>query len=478
MPNPNRHKCLFILALAAALALLTACAGDVGESEPRGAANPRTTPYPTAQAVPTALTLGAASPRTTPYPTATPSPAATATSTRTPAAVAERQSESALAQQTFAFLERFTSEYSPRESATDQELAAARFIEERLEAMGYDTAIQDFTVERLSSEVAISTSSGVTERIDSLRIALSQAGTASGALADAGAAFAEDIPASGLEGRVALIERGTITFEEKVKRVAESGADAAIVFNNEAGLFGGTLMERSAIPAVAIGRGDGLRLRAMVEAGGADATVSVTKRQAPSRNVIAQKRGAGSGGQTVIIGAHYDTVPDTQGANDNGSGVAALMSIARHVSGESYPFDVKLILFGSEEIGLFGSRHYVETMSEREISNTLAMLNLDVVGSGDSFEAIGEADMTREARRIGAEIGVRVSQSSELSTYASSDHAPFAEAGIPALFLLANDLSRINSPQDDIRHVSPNLVGWSAEIVIALLDWLAAGAGP
>ena len=59
-------------------------------------------------------------------------------------------------------------------------------------------------------------------------IARSIEATKTGTLASAGKAFEEDIPPEGLDGKVALIERGTITFEEKVKRVADAGAVGAI----------------------------------------------------------------------------------------------------------------------------------------------------------------------------------------------------------------------------------------------------------
>ena len=59
---------------------------------------------------------------------------------------------------------------------------------------------------------------------------------------------------------------------------------------------------------------------------------------------------------------------------------------------------------------------------------------------------------------------------------ATSDHAPFDEAGIPTLFLSSNDISRINSPDDTIEHINPDLLGYAAEIGIVMLDSLAEEA--
>ena len=57
--------------------------------------------------------------------------------------------------------------------------------------------------------------------------------------------------------------------------------------------------------------------------------------------------------------------------------------------------------------------------------------------------------------------------------WATSDHASFEEVGIPVLFLSSNDISRINAPEDTIEHINPDLLGYAAEIGIAMLDWLA-----
>ena len=98
----------------------------------------------------------------------------------------------------------------------------------------------------------------------------------------------------------------------------------------------------------------------------------------------------GSGNGLVIIGAHYDVVPETEaGANDNTSGVAVLLSLAEALAGRSLPYTIRFVAFGSEEIGLYGSRHYVESLDEAELARITAMLNFDVVGSGPHLEAAG-----------------------------------------------------------------------------------------
>ena len=407
-------------------------------------------------------------------PTQTPVPRPT--STPAPTVVPTPAAPSVLADEVFKTLQELTEEYSPRESATEQELEAAQHLRERFSDLGYDTSLQDFNVTLTLARVELASPTGETpEAPRALPISTSVQGIATGLLTDVGRAFEEDIPADGLEGMVALIERGDITFEEKVKRVAEAGAVGAIVFNNERGLFFGRFANQPSIPAVAVSQVDGRGLLELIEQGELGATVSVGDETAPSRNVIADKPGSVGSDRTVVIGAHYDTVPNTEGASDNGSGVSTVLTVADHIADRDYPFNVRIILFGAEEVGLFGSRHYVDNMSQQQIDSTVAMLNFDAFGSGRTLQMAGDIELTAEATRIGNNLGMNLGTFSEEQwgrLGGASDHAPFRLAGIPVLFLISDDISRINSPLDEIRHINPELLGRAAEIGILMVEWL------
>ena len=454
-----------------AAALLAAFVGCGQTDSPADAAPPTATPAPTAASIePT--------PRPSPTPMAmlpTQAPAPRPTPTAAPAVATAVPS--ALANRVYSTLVELTERYSPRESATGQELEAALHLRGRLDALGYDTSLQDFSVSLLTADVELHSRTGESEESPrAVPISMSAHGSVTGVLADAGRAFEDDIPAEGLAGRIALIERGVITFEEKVDRVSDAGAVGAIVFNNREGLFHGTFTRESRIPAVAVSGPDGERLLDLMGRGEMEATVRVGVTDSPSRNVIADKHGTTNDGRTVIIGAHYDTVADTEGASDNGSGVATVLTLAEHIAERGYPFDVRIILFGSEEIGLLGSRRYVATMRAEDIDNTIAMLNFDALGSGAALQASGDPDLVAEASRIGTGLGAELGRFSEepwASLGGASDHGPFRLAGIPVLLLISDDLSRVNSPADELRHVNPRLLGIATEIGIRMLDRLA-----
>lgn len=101
----------------------------------------------------------------------------------------------------------------------------------------------------------------------------------------------------------------------------------------------------------------------LMTGGDVEATVSVIMETRQSRNVIAELTGPMESERTVVLGGHFDTVPNVPGANDNGSGIATLLGVAREAADRSYPFTLRFVAFDSEEVGLFGSRHYVGSLS-------------------------------------------------------------------------------------------------------------------
>ena len=470
-PRLNRACCL-LLVLAALLA--AACGSDTPAPSPAAQEQAVATASPAAEPAPAPTPTGEAP---TPTPTPTPHVEPTPSPTTAPSATAVREatevdSEVArFAGETWAFLQRLTDEMSPRESATDEEEAAAEYLRQELESLGYEVGLQPFTFERMAPERALRLPDG--EALIGIPLRMSGLGTVSGPLVHVGLAKEEDIPDEGLTGRIALIQRGEIMFEEKVTRVANAGASAAVIYNNVPRLFAGVLGSQADIPAISLSQEDGERLLEMMAAGAVDVTVSLETKTYSSRNVVAELPGDSGSDRMLVVGAHYDTTPGTQGANDNGSGVASLVSVARELAdGPPLPFRLRFVLFGAEEVGLFGSNHYVGSLDQDKIDSIVAMINIDVPGSGHSLEVIGDTTLAAEAVRYGMEHGIQIRREQSLDG-ASSDHATFREAGVPVLFVLADDLSRINSPRDNIEFVNPNRMGEAVAVALNAIDALA-----
>ncbi len=170
-----------------------------------------------------------------------------------------------------------------------------------------------------------------------------------------------------------------------------------------------------------------------------------------SNNIIATKKGKFD--QTVIIGAHYDSVEGrscgdgnlSTGAGDNASGVAVMLETAEVLANYKTLGTIKFVAFGAEELGLHGSFYYADQMSEEEVANTVTMINLDSVGAGDFLYAYSGVDenpgWARDlALNIGQYIGldIRTSPDSEYfvggTTGDWSDHVPFRYLGVPIVY--------------------------------------------
>jgi len=98
------------------------------------------------------------------------------------------------------------------------------------------------------------------------------------------------------------------------------------------------------------------------------------------QNVVATINGTDQSSDAVfILCAHYDTTSNSPGANDDGSGIAAMMTIAKIFSESSFNHTIKFIAFSGEEVGLFGSHYYASKAYEKD-ENIIAVLNLDTIG--------------------------------------------------------------------------------------------------
>ncbi|MBM3934448.1 MAG: M28 family peptidase [SAR202 cluster bacterium] len=435
-------------------------------------------PATPAATLPTATpTTAATLPNATPTPPATSAPVATVSAGAGPTVIPRSPRELAgpLAEAAWANLVELTDRHSPRASATDEELAAAEVIAERLRGIGYDAALEPFTFEHLTLEKPVlQVNSPIEQKLVSFPMVRSGEGSATGTLVDIGTARTTDILAGGIAGKIALAQRGTLTFEEKAANAAAAGAAAIIIYNNAEGYFGGTLANEAGIPVVSISREDGERLRGMIFSGQTvTATVTVEMVQLISRNAIAEKPGTDPNRGVVILGGHFDTVPKVPGANDNGSGIATLLAIAEEISGRSYPFTVRLVAFGSEELGLYGSKHHVAAMSEDERARVVAMMNFDALGTGPTTGILGDARLLEMTGAVADANGIDASVRMSLPAGTSSDHASFIEANIPAVFFLGDDFSRIHTPNDRTEFVRRELMGNAAALGIGLLEALA-----
>lgn len=97
-------------------------------------------------------------------------------------------------------------------------------------------------------------------------------------------------------------------------------------------------------------------------------------------NLLAELRGQLEPSTIVEIGAHYDTVRNCAGADDNGSGVVGVLEVARVLASYRPEKTVRFCLFAAEEVGLKGSKHHVERILEDSTTRVDGLLNLEMIG--------------------------------------------------------------------------------------------------
>jgi len=250
-----------------------------------------------------------------------------------------------------------------------------------------------------------------------------------------------------VRGVIALAERGTCFFAVKAANARAAGAVALLVFNSEAGSFDGTLgdPQATAIPVAGIARSIGQELAATPDAI-VEMELATVTRQAKSRNVIvdAQPRDP----RVLMVGAHLDSVPAGPGINDNGTGVAATLEVARVLRKSSRPFAVRFAFWGAEELGLFGSSAYAGTVARKKV---VGYLNLDVVGSPSRQYGVYGDD--RYVARWLQYLGRSGTSAGKIDIQGRSDHAPFAQRGIPVGGLYAGDYACYHRACDRVASV-------------------------
>jgi len=286
-----------------------------------------------------------------------------------------------------------------------------------------------------------------------------------------------------LEGRVVVVEgadphggMNTMAGDPHFKATVAAGRGAAgiLVLLSEVEGLPDPVAERRPgvkIPAIAISGSAANMVREAAKATQAvSLTAAVEARMVEARNVAALIPGSDPtvGREVVIVGAHYDHLgfggdgsldPDAaevhNGADDNASGTAALMEVARLIqqSGAPPARSVLLLAFTGEEKGLWGSGHYVKEPL-LPLENTVAMMNMDMVGRlRENTLAVYGTGTAEEWPNLLAKLNEKQPEPFVLASipdgFGPSDHSSFYGASIPVLMLFTNTHADYHRPEDD-----------------------------
>ena len=295
-----------------------------------------------------------------------------------------------------------------RAAGTQGYAQSVSYVAGLLEEAGYNVTLEPFEFRSLTPVVELQqtaptrapyatgsfTGSGTGEvagRVTGIDLALGEPTTSTSGC-EAG-----DFAGLNLSGRsdIALVQRGGCTFALKAQNAQAAGAEAVIIFNQgnqgRRDLMVGTLGTNSgvSIPVVGASFEGGAAL-----AQGAAAAVRVLGAGTRTDfNVIAELPGSNRN-NVVMAGAHLDSVTSGAGINDNGSGSAAILEVALAMSQSEPENTLRFAWWGAEEIGLIGSRNYVNGLSQRELGRIALYLNFDMVGSPNYIFQVYDADQS------------------------------------------------------------------------------------
>ena len=191
---------------------------------------------------------------------------------------------------------------------------------------------------------------------------------------------------------------------------------------------------------------------------------TVTVGAGTTRNLIADRAGKSDERDLVLVTAHLDSINKrgstaaAPGADDNASGSAGVLAIGQALTDRIARHDLRLILFGGEEQGLFGSRQYVDGLDAGERARIRAVINMDMIACRNTSQASVLLEGSALSQTVIDALADIAAAHTSLAIQTSlnpfnSDHVPFLEQGIAAVLTIegtdsAND--RVHTERDTL----------------------------
>ncbi len=239
-------------------------------------------------------------------------------------------------------------------------------------------------------------------------------------------------------GHVALVQRGSCPFGDKVANAQNAGASAVLIFNEgQAGrreAFAGSLGETATVPVLGLSYDLGV---ALIEAEQLQIAVELEVTERSDVNLIA-RTAAGDPGLRLVVGAHMDSVSAGPGINDNGSGTAAILEMAIQLAALNLPLEhqVQFSFWGAEELGLIGSFDWLQqAQASGELGQVDASFNFDMLASPNGvaflYDGDGSASASQWDHPNGVPSGSDVLEGVLLERMGALDNRPVA-LGVPS----------------------------------------------
>lgn len=337
----------------------------------------------------------------------------------------------------YSYMERLVKDVGNRESGTDREVQAAKKIRDWFEEIGLSSIKMD--------RFEVQTS----------RILKEEASVPDGTKIDCRAVGNSlSTPPEGFEGEVVMLEStsaealkpvenkivalGTVLYKKDFEKIVNA-KPLALIYPSRTPLaptiyrsIRAEYVEKKSIPAISIAHDDVLKILKGPKT--LKIITEVKAITAQSQNVVGELTGTVED-EDILIGGHYDTVRSVMGAHDNAAGTATVLELARIVSDEKLNRTLRVVAFGSEELGLRGSYHQAANPEETE--NLRLCLDYDVQGillGNLGATVLGPEELKWLLKSLSKELGIPLQVTSEMGL-GGSDHMPFALYGVPSVML-------------------------------------------
>ncbi|MBT5901819.1 MAG: M28 family peptidase [Opitutaceae bacterium] len=309
-------------------------------------------------------------------------------------------------------------------------------------------------------------------------------GPIAGPVVDLGAggpeAFERDFPA----GAIGLFGPSAKGRTDEVSARAVEHGLSALMFINRVG--GGQLLARTGgfhgeslpLPVYSITQEEGFWMRRLIVRDVAvEVGLQARSYTKPIETSNLRVRIPGRSKETVLVGAHFDSWDQGQGAIDNGLGIAQLLAIARVLRDEELERTVELVWYNGEEQGLWGSRYAIESGVDAK-NPPVVMLNLDMVGVPIAVNAMGHDDLLPVLERWNSSRGdAALEQGVQNKSWVASDHTPYQVNGVRIITFNApidhDSVRYYHDFGDTYDKLTPELIKDSAATIASLVVELA-----
>lgn len=360
-------------------------------------------------------------------------------------------------------IERLSKTIGPRVAGANT--AAAEYIAAEFSKARFGVLQSNFTFETDPNRPAIVSAAGA--QVEAITAGGSKAGDVTAPAAPLPGAIVRD----GLTGKIAVAVRGGSSFQEKYDIAWASGAVGLVIVNSDPGSVTANLSEAAAFPVVTVAGSSQAQLDAAAKGGG-QLSISVPQPNAANgTNITARSRSAHA--CTYVVVANYDSAPNSPGANDNASGVAVMLELARQFDARFPLPEICFVALDARFAGGQGAARFLAALTQSGRPGTvIAVSNL---AAGGKLTMYGELTLKDKLAGLAKTLGVGLDDGGSAPP-AATDGDAFRAAGISTI-----EVTRNGGPigrEDTFEKVNNTLLRDAGRLLGELALSISATVGP